>query len=469
MTVLAEPLTRLLGEQAPGCSVSFDSVPPSARPVREPADAPRPHRGAARLRLPRPDPAGLHRRAGLRGRPRPTPTCATAHLTLDDLQAMPHAVAEFLAAGDRSAPAGGRGRAEGRRGPDRARAGDQPADAAVRGRRHRHVRVRAVPAGAALPRTCSDLVIAETPLRPGAITEAAHWHPRREQRPGRGVAAPAAARRGGRVEDAARPTVSRTPRSRLAVNPRADDDGHHHRGDDRGVARRRGRPAARPRRRARTGRSRAPRCRCRRRRAPATIASAAALPMIPPLLDDRDEDRNGVGPRRRAAPAASATSVSGRRHLHERWQRRTIRRGSTRSTSRLTTAAGGDQPDRVDAERDAVLDLGEPEHVLVHERRGGDVGHHHREREREDATGEPSSRERAAPAGARARYDALAAARRADAAGSRGPRARTPTSITTTQPGDRPEHPAPADRAGAAGRRRTARARAPRRRRSASA
>src|SRR4029453_2309123 len=29
MTVLAEPLIRLLREQAPGCSVSFDSVPPS--------------------------------------------------------------------------------------------------------------------------------------------------------------------------------------------------------------------------------------------------------------------------------------------------------------------------------------------------------------------------------------------------------------------------------------------------------
>ena len=78
MTVLAEPLTRLLAEQAPGCSVALESARRRARPVREPAAAPGPDPGAARLRVPRPPAAGLHRPPRVRRRPPTTPASPTA-------------------------------------------------------------------------------------------------------------------------------------------------------------------------------------------------------------------------------------------------------------------------------------------------------------------------------------------------------------------------------------------------------
>ena len=77
-----------------------------------------------------------------------------------------------------------------------------------------------------------------------------------------------------------------------------------------------------------------------------------------------------------------------------------MRRGSTRSTSRLATQPAVISPSGVEAEGQAVLHLGEPEHVLVDERRGRDVAHHHREGEREDR--------RVAPVTARSRTDARA-------------------------------------------------------------
>ena len=70
MTVLAEPLTRLLAEQAPGCSVALDAVDVAPEQFESQLMRRDLIIGAARLRLPRPPPAGLHRPPRLRGRPR---------------------------------------------------------------------------------------------------------------------------------------------------------------------------------------------------------------------------------------------------------------------------------------------------------------------------------------------------------------------------------------------------------------
>ena len=103
MTVLAEPLTRLLGEQAPGCTVALDAVDVAPDQFE--------------TQLMRRDliigPLGFE----FPGRTQPVftdelvcvvardnPRLADGALTLDDLQAMPHAVAEFGAAGERKRP-----------------------------------------------------------------------------------------------------------------------------------------------------------------------------------------------------------------------------------------------------------------------------------------------------------------------------------------------------------------------------
>ena len=69
MTVLSEPLTRLMRRAGAGLLGLLRQHATLARDVREPADEARPDRRAARLRLPRPDAADLHRRAGLPGVP----------------------------------------------------------------------------------------------------------------------------------------------------------------------------------------------------------------------------------------------------------------------------------------------------------------------------------------------------------------------------------------------------------------
>jgi len=181
MTVLAEPLTRVLNDQAPGCSVSFDSTPPS--------------REQFETQLMRRDlivaPLGF----GLPGRTQPIFTdelaCVVARsnsflhdggLTVEDLRTMPHAVAEFL-------PAGGILR------PLEVAAADKGfADRVVLVQVTSLLTLPYAVAGtdmcafvpARLARRCLDsldLVIAETPLDPVRITEAAHWHPRRAQDP----------------------------------------------------------------------------------------------------------------------------------------------------------------------------------------------------------------------------------------------------------------------------------------------
>jgi len=177
MTVLSEPLTRLLREQAPGCSVSFDSVPPS--------------RDQFEIQLMRRDLIVVPLGFDLPGRTQPIFTdelvCVVARtnprlregaLSLEDLRAMPHAVAEFLSAEDRQ----------------------RPLEIAVaeKGLADRVVLVQVtslltLPFAVAGTDMCAfvpgrlagrcvdmlDLVIAATPLDTVRITEAAHWHPRR--------------------------------------------------------------------------------------------------------------------------------------------------------------------------------------------------------------------------------------------------------------------------------------------------
>lgn len=181
MTVLAEPLTRLLAEQAPDCSVAMDAIDVSP--------------GQFETQLMRRDliigPLGFD----FPGRRQPVFTdhlvCVVARgnrrlvdgaLSRDDLQEMPHAVAEFSSAGERRRPL--------------------EIEMEKKGIPDRNVLVQVtslltlpfavsgtdmcafVPAR--LARRCLDvldLVVAETALEPVQITEAAHWHPRRETEP----------------------------------------------------------------------------------------------------------------------------------------------------------------------------------------------------------------------------------------------------------------------------------------------
>ena len=181
MTVLAEPLTRKFAEQAPGCTVALD-----------PLDI---RRDQIETQLMRRDlvvaPLGFE----FPGRTQPVftdelvclvvrdhPRLRDGRLTLEDLSAMPHAVAEFAAAGDRR----------------------RPLEVAVenQGLAERNVLVQVtslltLPFAVAGTDMCAfvpsrlahrcaavlDLVVAETPIDPVRITEAAHWHPRREKDP----------------------------------------------------------------------------------------------------------------------------------------------------------------------------------------------------------------------------------------------------------------------------------------------
>src|SRR3954468_10846535 len=181
MTVLAEPLTRMLGEQAPGCTIALDPID-----VR---------RDQFEGQLMRRDliigPLGFE----FPGRLQPVFTdelvCVVARdhplledgaLSLDDLQQMPHAVAVFAAAGQRRRPL--------------------EVELDAKGVQDRTVLVQVtslltLPFAVAgtdmcafvpsrLARRCLDvleLTIAETPLQPVTITEAAHWHARRENDP----------------------------------------------------------------------------------------------------------------------------------------------------------------------------------------------------------------------------------------------------------------------------------------------
>ncbi|MBM2621653.1 LysR family transcriptional regulator [Actinoplanes sp. LDG1-06] len=181
MTVLAEPLMRLLRERAPGCSVAFDSVPPS----REQFEAQLMRRDLIVV------PLGFE----LPGRTqaiftddlvclvaRGNPRLRDGRLGLEDLRAMPHAVAEFLSAGDHKRPLEVALEAAGVTG--------RPVLVQVTSLLTLPFAVAGTGMCTFVPermaRRCLDmldLVVARTPLETVHITEAAHWHPRRAADP----------------------------------------------------------------------------------------------------------------------------------------------------------------------------------------------------------------------------------------------------------------------------------------------
>jgi len=181
MTVLAEPLTRAIAEHAPGCTMALDPI--DVRPDQFEAQLMRRDLIVGPLGYDWP------------GRIQPVftdelvcvvteghPRLRGGALTLEDLQAMPHAVAHFAAAGSRRRPL--------------------EVELEAKGVQDRNLRVQVtslltLPFAVAgtdmcafvpsrLARRCLaslGLTVAETPLDPVTITEAAHWHPRREQDP----------------------------------------------------------------------------------------------------------------------------------------------------------------------------------------------------------------------------------------------------------------------------------------------
>jgi len=180
MTVLAEPLTTILAAQAPGCSMAFDTLP-----VRKDFEAYLLRRDLVIV------PLGFD----FPGNRQPVFTdhlvCLVARtnpwvhdgaLTMDDLAAMPHAVAEFIGAA-----------------PVR-----RPLEITMErsGLPSRNVQVTVtslltLPYAIAGTELCAfvplrlarrcldvlDLVVVRTPLPEVKITESAHWHPSRSADP----------------------------------------------------------------------------------------------------------------------------------------------------------------------------------------------------------------------------------------------------------------------------------------------
>ncbi|MDR7255115.1 DNA-binding transcriptional LysR family regulator [Nocardioides sp. BE266] len=181
MTVLSEPLMRHLAAQAPGCSLALDPVNVGA--------------GQFEAQLLRRDlivgPLGFE----FPGRTQPVftdelvcvvdrdnPRVREGALSIDDLQQMPHAVAEFGAAGARRRPLE----------VELERAGIVDRTVLVRVSSLLVLPFAVSGTGmcafvpSRLARKSADilgLAIASTPLEPVRITEAAHWHPRRDTEP----------------------------------------------------------------------------------------------------------------------------------------------------------------------------------------------------------------------------------------------------------------------------------------------
>ncbi|MFT4084951.1 MAG: LysR family transcriptional regulator [Nocardioides sp.] len=180
MTVLAEPLTRTLAQRAPGCAMALD-------PLDVPGDQ-------VETQLMRRDlivaPLGFEFPGELQPVFTDRLVCVVADtnprlrdgtLSLADLAEMPHAVAEFAPAG-RPRPL------------ERAMAESGLADRPVLVRVTSLLTLPFAVAGtdmcafvpSRLARRCLDslrLTTAETPVPQVFITEAAHWHPRREKDP----------------------------------------------------------------------------------------------------------------------------------------------------------------------------------------------------------------------------------------------------------------------------------------------
>ena len=225
---------------------------------------------------------------------RDNPRLSDGALSLDDLQEMPHAVAEFGAAGERKRPLEVEMERVGHRRPDRAGAGHLllTLPFAVSGTEM----CAFVPAR--LARRCLDildLAIAETPLEPVQITEAAHWHPRRDNEPAvvwlrrllYDVAV--AVEDDERSADASRRLASKPTGGRGRSSPAPGTTA-----DDSPPRPTRGATTA-PRRELGEAEDRTPGTGDRRTSA---IASAAELPMIAPLEATATKIATGSSPRR---------------------------------------------------------------------------------------------------------------------------------------------------------------------------
>lgn len=181
MTVLAEPMTRLVHERAPGCSIAFDDLPTD----RDDFDG----------RLTRRDlmvcPLGFdfpgNRQPVFTDRlvclvARDNPRLADGRLTVEDLRLMSHAVAAFPGAGQIRRPLEVVAEKYG--------LADRTVQVTVTSLLTLPYAIAGTPLAAFVPARLAarcleilDLVIAETPLPVVEITEAAHWHPRRSADP----------------------------------------------------------------------------------------------------------------------------------------------------------------------------------------------------------------------------------------------------------------------------------------------
>ncbi|MER7559159.1 LysR family transcriptional regulator [Nocardioides sp. NPDC126508] len=181
MTVLAKPLTRAFAEQAPGCTLSLDPLDVRREQIetqlmrRDLVIAPLGYDFPGRTQ-----PVFTDRLVCLVTRDHPR--LREGALRLEDLGEMPHAVAEFMAAGDRRRPLEVVAEHQG--------LADRTVLVQVTSLLTLPFAVAGTDMCAFVPsrlaRRCLDLldlVVASTPLEPVRITEAAHWHPRREKDP----------------------------------------------------------------------------------------------------------------------------------------------------------------------------------------------------------------------------------------------------------------------------------------------
>ena len=340
MTVLAEPLTRLLRRAGAGLLGGPRRRRRRARSVRDPADAARPDR---RRRSASTSPAARSRSSPTSSSawsPATTPGSRTARSPSTTCGRCRTRSRSSRAAGDRRRPLEVELERQGVDRPHRAGAGDQPADAAVRGQRHRHVRVRAGPAGPALPRHA----------RPGHRRRPRST-PCRSPRPRTGTRAARPTRRWSGCAGCcttspcrSRTTLDRRRRpTRLAVKPQQRTAT---------AITSAGTTAEASPPRPTSGETTAPRANWEKPRTalpvPATsrtsaIARAAELPMMPPLRGDRDEDRRRVGPGRRAEQRPARRRPGGARPATAIAAAPACG-GSTRSTSRLATQPAAISP-----------------------------------------------------------------------------------------------------------------------------
>ncbi|MFT4265167.1 MAG: LysR family transcriptional regulator [Nocardioides sp.] len=181
MTVLAEPLIRAFEKEAPGCTIALD--PLDVRGDRIETQLMRRDLVIAPLGFEFPgrtQPVFTDHLVCLVDRDHPR--LRDGRLSVEDLAAIPHAVAEFVAAGDRTRPL------------ETALAHAGVEDRTVLARVTSLLTLPFAVAGtdmcafvpSRLARRCLEplgLAIAETSVETVRITESAHWHPQRESDP----------------------------------------------------------------------------------------------------------------------------------------------------------------------------------------------------------------------------------------------------------------------------------------------